>query len=99
MHTFFSARWATAGRAVALLLDHDVVLGPATDGGYYLLGLRALRPELFAHKNWSTATVLAETLADVRRLGLRVALLPELRDVDTAADLAAWRAESGADTG
>ena len=86
-------------RAVALLLDHDVVLGPATDGGYYLLGLRVLRPELFAHKNWSTATVLAETLADFRRLGLRVALLPELRDVDTAADLAAWRAESGADTG
>ncbi|WP_310393185.1 TIGR04282 family arsenosugar biosynthesis glycosyltransferase [Hymenobacter sp.] len=78
--------------AFARLRAHDVVLGPATDGGYYLLGLRQLRPELFEHKAWSTASVLADTLADARRLGCRVALLPELRDVDTAADLAAWRA-------
>ncbi|GAB3587040.1 TIGR04282 family arsenosugar biosynthesis glycosyltransferase [Hymenobacter daeguensis] len=77
--------------AFVQLEAHDVVLGPATDGGYYLLGLRQLRPELFQHKAWSTGSVLADTLADARRLGLRVALLPELRDVDTAEDLAAWR--------
>ena len=78
-------------RAFALLDEHEVVLGPATDGGYYLLGLRQPQPELFRHKAWSTASVLADTLADARRLGRRVALLPELHDVDTAADLATWR--------
>lgn len=80
-------------QAFALLAEHEVVLGPATDGGYYLLGLRQPQPELFQNKAWSTASVLADTLADARRLGHRVALLPELRDVDTAADLAAWRAQ------
>ena len=79
-------------QALALLASHDVVLGPATDGGYYLLGLRRPQPELFIHKTWSTDSVLADTLADAHRLGLRVALLSELRDVDTADDLAAWRA-------
>ena len=83
-------------QAIALLADHDLVLGPAADGGYYLLGLRQPQPELFAHKNWSTASVLTETLADAQRLGLRTTLLPELRDVDTAADLAAWRAATSA---
>lgn len=78
--------------AFTALDSADVVLGPATDGGYYLLGLRRPQPELFANKAWSTASVLADTVADARRLGLRVALLPELRDVDTAEDLAAWNA-------
>ncbi|MCC3152456.1 TIGR04282 family arsenosugar biosynthesis glycosyltransferase [Hymenobacter sp. BT770] len=78
--------------AFALLSQHDVVLGPATDGGYYLLGLRQPQPELFQNKAWSTETVLADTVADARRLGRRVALLPELHDVDTAEDLATWRA-------
>ncbi len=70
---------------------HDLVLGPAADGGYYLLGMNKLRPDLFANKNWSTATVLPDTLADAARLGLRVARLPTLHDVDSAQDLAAWR--------
>ena len=78
-------------RALALLAEYEVVLGPATDGGYYLLALSSPQPALFQHKAWSTDSVLADTVADARRLGLRVALLPELRDVDTAADLDAWR--------
>jgi rSAM/selenodomain-associated transferase 1 len=80
--------------AFNLLETNDLVLGPATDGGYYLLGLRQLRPELFQNKTWSTGSVLADTLADAGRLGLRVAFLPTLRDVDNADDLAVWRAES-----
>ena len=79
-------------QAFAQLQTHDVAVGPATDGGYYLLGLRAPQPELFLNKTWSTDSVLADTLADAQRLGLSVARLPELRDVDTAADLAVWRA-------
>ena len=77
-------------QAFAALETADVVLGPATDGGYYLLGLRQPQPTPFANKTWSTDSVLADTLADAYRLGLRVALLPELRDVDNAEDLAAW---------
>ncbi|MBO3271923.1 TIGR04282 family arsenosugar biosynthesis glycosyltransferase [Hymenobacter defluvii] len=79
-------------QAFQLLTDHDVVLGPADDGGYYLLGLRQPQPVLFENKTWSTPTVLADTLADAQRLGLRTALLPTLHDVDSAADLARWRA-------
>ncbi|RIY13354.1 glycosyltransferase [Hymenobacter rubripertinctus] len=81
--------------AYAALRTHDLVLGPAVDGGYYLLGTRALHASLFEHKPWSTATVRAETLADAARLGLRVHLLPELQDVDTAADLRAWHEVAG----
>ena len=73
------------------LRTHDVVLGPATDGGYYLLGMNMLYAELFANKTWSTASVLPDTVADAQRLGLSVVLLPELADVDTGADLLAWR--------
>ena len=89
----------TAGHladAFRRLATHDVVVGPALDGGYYLLGTKALVPDFFINKPWSTAAVLAATLADADRLGLRVARLPALADVDTAADLAAWRARAAA---
>jgi rSAM/selenodomain-associated transferase 1 len=79
--------------AFAALAAHDVVVGPAADGGYYLLGLREMQPVLFANKNWSTATVLPDTLADAARLGLRVAQLPVLHDVDSGRDLATWRGQ------
>lgn len=79
-------------QALDLLHENDVVLGPAADGGYYLLGLRQPQPELFEHKAWSTGSVLSDTVADAHRLGLRVALLPQLQDIDTAEDLYAWRA-------
>ena len=82
-------------RAFEQLLTHDVVLGPADDGGYYLLGMNKLEGELFQNKSWSTAAVLPDTLADAARLGLRVALLPQLHDVDSAADLATWRQAGG----
>ena len=79
-------------QAFDLLATHDLVAGPATDGGYYLLGMKELHHPLFTGKQWSTATVLADTLADAARLGLRAAQLPTLTDVDAAPDLAAWRA-------
>lgn len=67
----------------------DVVLGPATDGGYYLIGLRAAAvvPRLFDGIAWSTDRVLPETLARCAELGFRVDLLPEASDVDTPDDL------------
>ncbi len=65
----------------------EVVLGPARDGGYYLVGLNAPRPELFRDIAWSTPRVLADTLKLARSLGLRVHLLPAWRDIDTYPDL------------
>lgn len=75
-------------RASVLLATVDVVLGPATDGGYYLIGLRRPAPRLFENIEWSTATVLAATLSRIRECGLSYALLEEKDDID---DLTAWR--------
>ena len=70
-------------------LSHaDVVLGPATDGGYYLIGVRAPAPSLFRQVPWSTPDVFTCTVERARQAGLTVQTLPELRDVDTVADLA-----------
>ena len=75
----------------------DVVLGPAVDGGYYLLGLRRPQSALFQGIRWSTDSVRRETLAIARQQGLRVVELPLLQDVDTEQDWLAWqRAGSGA---
>jgi rSAM/selenodomain-associated transferase 2/rSAM/selenodomain-associated transferase 1 len=74
------------------LLCHDLVLGPATDGGYYLIGLSRPVPDLFDRMPWGTAHVLSETLARAQRLSLVVHLLPSLDDVDEPGDLAVWEA-------
>ena len=75
--------------ALAALDRCPVVLGPATDGGYYLVGLRQRQPDLFRDVAWGTSSVCTATLDRAARLGLAVHLLPPLRDVDTAADLPA----------
>jgi rSAM/selenodomain-associated transferase 1 len=75
----------------------DVVIGPAEDGGYYLIGLTAPQPRLFEAVVWSTASVLPTTLARVKELGLRAHLLPPWFDVDTADDLARLYDEVAAD--
>lgn len=76
-------------QAVSLIESHDLVLGPATDGGYYLIGLRRSVPELFTDVPWSTPDVLAVTRRNASTLGLTVGLLKEWRDVDVADDLRA----------
>ena len=72
--------------ALEALDSHDLVLGPALDGGYWLIGLRQLQPRLFHNMTWSTPTVLRETLERAGTAGLSVKLLRELDDIDTAAD-------------
>jgi rSAM/selenodomain-associated transferase 1 len=72
--------------AFAALMEHDLVLGPAHDGGYYLIGLDAPHVALFRDIPWSTEAVLDRTIANARRLGLDYLLLPRHRDVDAAAD-------------
>ena len=78
-------------RAFRALGDGDAVLGPAEDGGFWLIGLkaRARRLPLFRSVRWSSPQALADTRAN---LGSRpVALIDRLRDIDTAADYEAWR--------
>ncbi len=76
--------------AFSALENHDVVLGEATDGGYYLIGVRELNPELFQNINWGTSTVLAETLAKTRELQLNEKILQPLNDIDYPEDLVVW---------
>ena len=73
--------------AVALLESNAAVIGPASDGGYYLLGLTKLYPDLFVNKPWSTDQVFAKTINDFNNQGISYALLEELSDIDTVADL------------
>ena len=74
-------------QALDLLDRHDAVLGPACDGGYYLIGLKPPVPALFHDIPWSTDRVLALTKEKAAGLGLSLGLLPEWRDIDTIEDL------------
>lgn len=70
----------------------DVVLGPACDGGYWLIALRQPQPAIFQGIDWGTERVLSQTLDTARQAGLSVDLLRELSDVDDEADWHAYRA-------
>ena len=67
------------------LNTNDVVIGPAKDGGYYLLGLKTVYPEIFKNKAWGTSTVRKDTLKDLTKN--TVFLLEELNDVDVFEDI------------
>ena len=82
-------------QAFSLLADHDLVLGPSLDGGYYLIGLKRPAPELFVGIPWSTDRVFALTQAKAEALGLKTGLLPAWRDVDTIDDLLVLIEEAG----
>ena len=73
--------------AVTLLESNTAVIGPASDGGYYLLGLTKLYPDLFVNKPWSTDQVLTKTIDDFNNQGISYALLEELSDIDDITDL------------
>lgn len=73
--------------ALASLDSCDVVLGPATDGGYHLIGLSQPRPALFTQMPWSSPELLDRTLERIQRLKLRVRCLQPVADLDTPDDL------------
>lgn len=94
-HIFFGADTPdlTVGivrAAMDALESHDVVIGPAEDGGYYLIGLATARQELMIDMPWSTPEVLPETLRRCEIYGLSTTILPTLSDCDTPSDLARW---------
>tara|TARA_R110001632_G_scaffold18712_20_gene57717 strand:- start:4990 stop:5601 length:612 start_codon:yes stop_codon:yes gene_type:complete len=67
------------------LEQHDVVIGPALDGGYYLLGLKKVYPEIFKNKSWGTSSVRKDTLKNLEKVDVH--LLPILNDVDVIEDI------------
>jgi rSAM/selenodomain-associated transferase 1 len=76
--------------AADVLAESPVVIGPATDGGYYLIGFSQPMPFLFEDMEWSTPQVLTETLIRLTARGIGPAILPELSDIDLPEDLMAW---------
>ncbi|MBU7582198.1 MAG: TIGR04282 family arsenosugar biosynthesis glycosyltransferase [Nostoc sp. TH1S01] len=70
----------------------ELVLGPALDGGYYLIGVRRFIPELFTNIDWGTSQVLPQTVAIAEKLGVSPIYLPALADVDRPEDLSLWEA-------
>jgi len=78
--------------ALDLSAERDLVLGPCLDGGYYLIGTHAVRPEFFRNVAWSSETALLDTIGRAREVGASVALLEPWYDVDTPADLNLLRA-------
>ncbi|MCH8029638.1 MAG: TIGR04282 family arsenosugar biosynthesis glycosyltransferase [Candidatus Dadabacteria bacterium] len=75
------------GSAFESLSAHDAVIGPANDGGYYLLGLRRAQPELLTGLDWSTNRVFEQTVEKMRKSGLTWHELETLPDIDTHEDL------------
>ncbi len=69
----------------------EVVLGPSRDGGYYLLGMQQMWPQLFTKISWSSPEVLEQSLAAAHTAGATVALLPEWQDIDTFQDLLSFQ--------
>lgn len=84
-------------KAFEQLDTYDVVLGPAKDGGYYLLGMNSLYPKIFTGVNWSTSSVLNQTLKYVNASQLSYNLLEELSDIDTLEDLQEYRVKGNTD--
>ncbi len=84
----------TIQQAVRALAEHDVVIGPSVDGGYYLIGLKQPTPELFSNIPWSTDQVSLLTQQIANHLGLSMKLLPQQRDLDTIEDLQVFIQES-----
>lgn len=81
-------------RAFKDLESHDLVIGPAEDGGYVLIGMREAREELFRGVPWSSPDTLRATLEKAK--GLKVSVLPEWYDIDTRADLERWKTQPAA---
>ena len=77
-------------KAFMILSEKDCVLGPAKDGGYYLLGMNQLHAVVFKNKEWSTDSVAGDTIRDFESARLSYALLPLLSDVDEASDVLDW---------
>ena len=83
----FELKASVIDKAFEALDNNDAVIGPAKDGGYYLLGLKQLKKEYFTNKLWSKENVFLDTLLDFKRLNMTYFVLEQLNDVDVKDDL------------
>ncbi|MEI7695958.1 MAG: TIGR04282 family arsenosugar biosynthesis glycosyltransferase [Chlorobium sp.] len=83
----YELSYTILNEAFSALERHDAVIGPATDGGFYLIGLNRVLPELFLDRQWSTPEVFRETATRLQRFAIEYELLTELSDIDTFEDL------------
>jgi rSAM/selenodomain-associated transferase 1 len=81
----FDLKPSHINEAYKKLNHNNVVIGPALDGGYYLIGLKKLHPKIFQNKNWGTSSVRKETLKNLEKVDVH--LLPMLNDVDVIEDI------------
>jgi hypothetical protein len=79
--------------AVAALKEKDIVIGPAADGGYYLIGMQTPYPFLFTYNEWGSDSVLVKTLKSASEHNLTIHFLPEWYDIDTFNELLIFRDE------
>lgn len=86
---------AYLGAALNALVEADVVLGPALDGGYVLIGARRVEQAWFEHVEWGTDTVFSATVRQLEASGTHWRALLPLQDIDRPEDLPLWRAMSG----
>jgi len=77
-------------QAIGALDENDVVIGPAEDGGYYLIGMREPQRELITGMEWSTEKVYSDTIERLTKLGLSYQALPMLSDCDRPEDVVRW---------
>lgn len=82
---------STLNQALLMLNDNDVVIGPSEDGGYYLLGMNGLIPELFEKMPWSQPHLFKQSIALLERMEIAFYLLPTLNDIDTEVDWEDYR--------
>lgn len=73
------------------LANSDAVLGETADGGFYLIGLRTARKEVFANVEWSSAATFEQTARNIENIGLKISFIPDWFDVDLPEDLAELR--------
>jgi rSAM/selenodomain-associated transferase 1 len=83
--------------AISVLNDHSVVIGPANDGGYYLLGFKSKLIDLFSGIEWSTNSVFDNTIEKLNNAKVNYFVLDELIDIDTLEDLQNWLRHYGGD--
>ena len=81
-------------KAFMHLSDTDLVIGPAKDGGYYLIGMRQFFPEIFKNISWSTDRVLEQTLNQADSIGIEYEFLKILSDIDTLEDWQQFQSQS-----
>lgn len=84
-------------QAFSLLEHHDVVLGPTTDGGYYLAGMKKPTPGMFRNQTYGTGSVLKDTVKSIQEAGLSTGFIKTLSDMDEPEDLRAYRRRMRAD--